>query len=139
MEYKTLLKEIKSNTYCRLQPSTIEGVGVFAIKKIPKNTNPFKGCIMFGHMLVPEHDIDKLPKAISTYIKDMCVMENGHYTVPKVGLNALDVSFYINHSVTPNMSTNDGGFFYAIRDIAEGEELTVDYRTYNDDEDLFKR
>ena len=31
------------NTYCRLKPSKIEGVGVFAVRDIPKNINPFEG------------------------------------------------------------------------------------------------
>ena len=37
-----ILNELK-NTYCRLKPSKIEGVGVFAVRSIPKKTNPFKG------------------------------------------------------------------------------------------------
>ena len=36
---KRLLGNLK-NTYCRLKPSNIEGVGVFAIRDIPQGVNP---------------------------------------------------------------------------------------------------
>ena len=39
---QTILEHLKNNIYCRLKPSKIHGVGVFAIRNIPKNTNPFK-------------------------------------------------------------------------------------------------
>ena len=37
-----VLNKLK-NTYCRLKPSKIEGVGVFAIRDISKGINPFYG------------------------------------------------------------------------------------------------
>jgi SET domain-containing protein len=42
----------------------------------------------------------------------------------------VDLVIYLNHSETPNViSLNDGEEFEAIRDIAIGEELLVDYGT----------
>ncbi len=37
----SILKNLK-NTYCRLRPSKLNGVGVFAIRNIPKNRDPFE-------------------------------------------------------------------------------------------------
>lgn len=42
MSKKVLLKNLQNDIYCRIKPSKKHGVGVFAIKDIPKNTNPFK-------------------------------------------------------------------------------------------------
>lgn len=41
----------------------------------------------------------------------------------------LDNARYMNHSDTPNLIEVDG-CNYAVRDIAEGEELTCDYRVF---------
>jgi len=49
------------------------------------------------------------------------------------GLNAIDISFFLNHSNEPNMvAIKEGEEFVAKRDIKTGEELTVDYDTYDD-------
>lgn len=37
-----LLNNLKYDIYVRLAPSKLHGVGVVAIKDIPKGTNPFK-------------------------------------------------------------------------------------------------
>ena len=36
-----LLARVLADCYCRLQPSSIHGIGVFAIRDIPRRTNPF--------------------------------------------------------------------------------------------------
>ena len=46
-----------------------------------------------------------------------------------------DDAKYINHSDTPNLGTRfevgvEEDINFALRDIAEGEELTIDYRTF---------
>jgi hypothetical protein len=37
-----ILERIK-NTYCKLKASSIQGAGVFALRDIPENINPFFG------------------------------------------------------------------------------------------------
>ena len=45
-EYENKNKlNLKNNVYCRISRSKIHGVGVIAIKDIPKGINPFKKCI----------------------------------------------------------------------------------------------
>jgi SET domain-containing protein len=52
------------------------------------------------------------------------------YFIPEYGFKMVDLVIYLNHSDTPNViSINDGERFEAIRDIAVGEELLVDYGT----------
>ena len=117
--------------YCRLQTSK-HGVGVFAIKKIPMGTNPFEGCYDGEFIEIPEEKVLALEPNIKSYVIDMCPFEDGHYLVPEDGMQIIDISFYINHSKEPNMKEDEGGLnFFAARDIETGEELTVDYETYN--------
>ena len=48
----------------------------------------------------------------------------------------MDLAFYLNHSDTPNMvSVDDGAYFEAVRDIANGEELFIDYGTIGEGAD----
>jgi len=39
---KKLIKNLENDIYCRIKPSKKHGVGVFAIRDIPKGINPFK-------------------------------------------------------------------------------------------------
>jgi hypothetical protein len=50
--------------------------------------------------------------------------------LPTQGLNVVHLVAFLNHSTQPNLRTLDGCSFIARRKILEGEELTVDYRTY---------
>jgi hypothetical protein len=45
-------------------------------------------------------------------------------------VNIIYLGSYLNHSPRPNLHTKDGARFLTSRRIHEGEELTVDYRTY---------
>jgi SET domain-containing protein len=124
------------NVYCRLKTSPL-GIGVFAIRDIPNGTNPFKGCYDGEFIPIPEEEIKKLDKGRQSIIVDFCPYVKGEYWVPEDGIGVIDVSFYLNHSKEPNMNEDGEGLnFYANRDIKEGEELTVDYLTYNDVSDL---
>jgi hypothetical protein len=44
----------------------------------------------------------------------------------------LTVSWYLNSSSRPNVGCDKHCRFFALRDIKCGEEVTVDYRTYNE-------
>jgi hypothetical protein len=139
---KKLIKDLEGNVYCRLRPSKIAGVGVFAIRDIPKGVNPFKN--LFKHSFV---EVDpklvfenkKIDPAVKELVNDMCVIGEGMLHLWEGGLNALDMSFFINHTDKPkliNMEAEDGaeGFITA-RKIKKGEELLVDYGTYAENSD----
>jgi SET domain-containing protein len=58
------------------------------------------------------------------------LFDEDFYFIPDYGFKLVDLVIYLNHSETPNViSLNDGEEFEAIRDIANGEELLVDYGT----------
>lgn len=75
---------------------------------------------------------DKIDPAVKELVNDMWVIADGKLSLWDGGLNSLDMSFYLNHSVHgANMvAENEGEVFIAARDIKKGEELFVDYGTY---------
>src|SRR5258708_6534225 len=124
------------DVYCRLGSTNDRGIGVIAIRAIPKGTNPFKNCDPHGGFIeIPEAELNAYPcdEAVKNIVRDFCALQEGIYYVPDYGIDALDKSYYLNHSHTPNLETPDlGEPFIAARDIAPGEELTADYDTYNE-------
>jgi len=131
-----LLQHLKNETYCRLAPSKVQGVGVFAIRNIPKNTNPFQyaqtRCKNYNIILLSQKEVNRLPKNIQKLVKDFLKPdEMGMYPVPENGFNDLDITFYMNFSKNPNIDIiNDGCEFFSFitnRKIKKGEELFINY------------
>jgi len=124
-----LLSELLT-TYVMLRPSSIEGVGVFAVQRIPKGCrdmfsapNPDDKWIKLS-----KKEVGDLPTHARFLVENYCLYDADHYFVPDYGFKKMDVSLYLNHSDTPNIiSINDGEYFETIRDIASGEELLIDY------------
>ncbi len=133
MNKKTFLHSL-TQVYCRIG-RTRHGVGVVAIRPIPKGADPFKNCDPFGNVLkIPEKEFEAYaaPEAAKQLVRDFCVVQDGHYYVPNYGIDAVDKSYFLNHSRNPNLITKrKGEGFAAARDIKTGEELTSDYRLYN--------
>jgi len=136
---KQLLNNLKYDTYCRIGISKIHGVGVIAIRNIPKGANPFmitnKKGIQYDLIEITKKEVDELPKNVQRLITDFIATdENGNYTVPFNGMNSLDISFYMNSSKNNNIdlieTKSEMIEFIANRDIKEGEELTINYQGY---------
>lgn len=133
---KTATEFIRSldKVYCRLKPSA-HGIGVFAIKQIPEGVNPFEGCFDGEMIAIPEVSINAMGEdsEVRKYIIDLAPLQDGYFYVPDCGLQRVDISFFLNHSKTPNMREEEEGMnFFTTRVIEVGEELTVDYTTYDD-------
>ena len=112
----------------RLKPSKIHGVGVFAIKGIPKGTK------LFTYDLdelrwVKKSDLKKLHKEIAKLYQDFAVFKDGRYGCPN-NFNRLTMSWYLNDSKRPNVRCDTSYNFWTLRNIKAGEELTVDYSSY---------
>lgn len=115
--------------YARLMPSAIHGVGVFAIMTIPKDTYVFEpddGVLVS----VETSKTEGLTPPLRKLYEDFCVLNRDKYACP-VSLNLLTPAWYLNSSKHPNMAADSRLRFYAVREIAAGEELTVDYDTYS--------
>lgn len=135
---KELIHNLKHETYCRLMPSKLHGIGTFAIKTIPKNTTLFvhSGKNKCGYnsktYKLTKEEVNKLPKESAKLIKDFFGKENDNsYYVPKNGINSLDISYYMNHSNKPNVrivyDECEWSTFKTNKIIKKNEELLICY------------
>ena len=133
MKRAELLRRILADCYCRLAPSPIHGIGVFAIRDIARGRNPFKTLPKYarpGYVRITSAELDALPRKLREMIATLFLPTDGTMWLPNCGTNIVYLNAYLNHSSSPNLLTRDGFNFITLRKIKEGEELTVDYRTY---------
>jgi SET domain-containing protein len=130
MNKEALLKELATSTYVMIKPSPLHGIGVFAIRDIPKGTKNIFSKGVGDWIKVSKEEVEALPQHSKDLIENHCLFDEDFYFIPDYGFKLVDLVIYLNHSETPNViSLNDGEEFEAIRDIANGEELLVDYGT----------
>ena len=130
MNKEALLKELASATYVMIKPSPLHGSGVFAIRDIPKGTKNIFSKGVGDWIKVSKEEVEALPQHSKDLIENHCLFDEDFYFIPDYGFKLVDLVIYLNHSETPNViSLNEGEEFEAIRDIAAGEELLVDYVT----------
>lgn len=128
MTKEALLKELAEDTFVTLRPSTVHGIGVFALRDIPKGCKTLFSKHVGNWIKVPISDIEQLPEASRNLVETYCLYDETDYYLPDYGFKVMDLVNYLNHSSTPNViSVNDGEYFESLRDIAEGEELFVNY------------
>lgn len=136
MTKEELLIDLRDNVYCRIQASPLHGVGVFAVRNIPKGVNPFKGSGDPEIVEVPAALVFENPEiadGVKALVRDFYATENGVIHFSDHGFNTLDISYYLNTSDNPNIAFVPEDFSVrAIRDIKEGEELTVDYAEFSE-------
>jgi SET domain-containing protein len=136
MNKEALLKELANSTYVMIKPSPLHGIGVFAIRDIPKGTQNIFSKGVGDWIKVSKEEVEALPQHSKDLIENHCLFDEDHYFIPDYGFKLVDLVIYLNHSETPNViSLNDGEEFEAIRDIAIGEELLVDYGTIVESEE----
>jgi hypothetical protein len=124
--------------YTRLMPSPIEGVGVFAIRDIKKDTLLFSGDSDEMRWV----RADELPKeaVLREFYERFAVVKKDKNRQPKWygcprNFHRLTMSWYINDpkpTEKPNVRCDENYDFWALRDIKEGTELTVDSDSYSD-------
>jgi SET domain-containing protein len=130
MTKEALLKDLQKDTYVMIKPSPLHGIGVFAIRDIPKGTRDLFSQGVGEWIKLTVAEVEALPKHSKDLVENHCLFDEDYYYVPDYGFKLVDLVIYLNHSDKPNViSINDGEFFEATRDIAEGEELLVDYGT----------
>jgi SET domain-containing protein len=122
--------------YARIGRSRIHGVGVLAIRDIPRGTRLFRGedeRVVWVRLA----RIRRLPVELRRLYTDFGMAWGQRIGVPRT-LNMLSVGWYLNHSARPNTRCDEDGRFHALRRIRKGEELTADYRTFSDDDLTFR-
>lgn len=119
--------------YARLKPSNVHGVGVFAIRDIPKGANIFSNDTSQMRWILKKQFLDVKPEIRRLY-DDFCVIKGNKYGCPE-NFNSLTVAWYINEppkGKSPNVKCDKDYNFIASRKIKEGEELFVNYSDYSD-------
>ncbi len=123
-----LLHELSQETYAALKPSAVHGIGVFAIRDIPKGCRTIFSRNVGEWVKLPIAEVEKLPEHSRSLIETYCLYDETDYYVPDYGFKVMDIVNYLNHSSDPNIiSVNDGEYFEALKDIPAGKELFVDY------------
>jgi SET domain-containing protein len=109
-----------------IRRSGIQGRGVFATRKIPKDTR----IIEYRGEVIDDDEGDRRYPWSDDGRHHTFLFRLDSGMVIDAGRNG-NAAKYINHSCDPNceaVETDDGRvFIYALRDIARGEELTYDY------------
>jgi SET domain-containing protein len=132
---KRLIKDLEENIYCRLQPSKVHGIGIFAIRNIPKGKEVFKTFLNYELTPVPISLINvdrKIDPAVRSFANDMFPLHSGKLYMYRRGLNAIDIGFFLNHSTKPNVRIDDMSRCFAARNIKKGEELFANYKEYSE-------
>ncbi len=128
MTREELLKELSEETFITLKPSTVHGIGVFALRDIPKGCRALFSKNAGEWIKVPIAEIEQLPDHSRNLVETYCLYDELHYYMPDYGFKLMDLVNYLNHSSSPNViSVNEGQYFETLREIKAGEELFVNY------------
>jgi hypothetical protein len=133
MNRKAEIKRILRESWCRVAPSPIHGVGVFAVRDITQGIDPFAVRVRYprGWVRMTSAELAAAPPGVRDLLASIFLPDdNGAFRIPVLGPNLVDIGAYLNHSDKPNMRTDDGHRFVTKRKIRAGEELTVNYRSY---------
>ena len=136
-----MINHLKNDIYCRLAPSTINGIGVFAIRDIPKGTNPFKTLNPNKDDIITITPNELKKEGINENTIKLCKDVFGGFEprecdIYHYGPNDINIMFYMNHSTNNNIDVielNNSVYYGFItnRDIKTGEELFINYDHYN--------
>lgn len=114
----------------RVAPSTIHGLGLFAVEIIPRGTAIWRFELAFDREFSPEQ-FAALPSQAQAHLRWFA------YVDASTGNRVLsgDHCCFMNHSASPNTGAPSGASppitTVALRDIAAGEELTCDYHAFD--------
>lgn len=114
------------------RPSPIHGVGLFADEFIPKGTITWRFDSDWD-IIFTKDEVEKMPENQKCLIKFFAYFSDKRQAY----IYSIDDSRFLNHSAHPNHDVlpipNEVELCnVANRDIQIGEELTVDYRVFDD-------
>ncbi|NBW69340.1 MAG: SET domain-containing protein [Betaproteobacteria bacterium] len=137
---KALLQHLQEEVYCHLGVSKIAGIGVFALRRIPKGINPLRSWLPTKELAITLDELNKLPTPVRKHIHMFCYVDNKKkkVEVPVYGMNSANMSVYLNHSKKPSLKFTKVGELVSLRQIDAGEELTIDYDKSFGEKHVFK-
>lgn len=130
MDHRRWARRVAQSTWARIGVSKIHGVGVVALRLIPKGTTVFRYREKFVALTSRElRELFPHP-AVRKLIGDFSPREDGRVQVARDFPCSIDIGSYMNTSANPNMAlveTKNEYRFVAKRRIKTGEELTWAY------------
>lgn len=114
----------------KLAPSSINGIGVFAMRDIKKGEKLYTDSIPHQFDL-PYIKFNKLNKEIREILLGHfpLILSGSHFMYPVTKFSA-----YLNHSDNPNYDAKED---IALKAIKKGDEVTEDYRKIEGYKDVF--
>ena len=135
MTKEALMAELSGNTWAMIRPSGVHGIGVFAIRDIPKGCNQMFSKGIGEWIRIPRKAIEGLPVFSRELVETYCLFDEQDYFVPDYGFKIMDMVNFLNHAESPNIiSVNEGEYFEALIDIKAGEELLINYASIVEEE-----
>ena len=113
----------------KIGKSKIHGIGLFADQFIPKGTLVQKFMSGFD-LIISREEVSKLSEpSKEQFLKYAYKNKKGNYIL------CFDDTRFLNHSDNPNLISDDPNeeIDIAARNIEKGEELTVNYRDFDED------
>ena len=114
----------------RVAPSTIHGLGLFAVEAIPHGTAIWRFEPKFDREFSPEQ-FATLPPEVQAHLRWFAYVDKDGGGRVLSG----DHCCFMNHCAQPNTGAAADSFppitTVALRDIVAGEELTCDYRAFD--------
>jgi len=135
MIFEEIINELNSTIKCRIAPSNIHGVGVFAIRNVKKGEKLYCKPLNFAtrtFYMLPYGEFCNLYPEVRELILDQfpSIINGGMFCSP----NEVWLLCFMNHSENPNYDIPSDT---AIRDISAGEEITEDYRSMSNIEIVY--
>jgi len=124
---KNLLKHLQEEVYCKLGISKVHGIGVFALRTIPKGVNPMRTWHDVEEVEFTHLDLKGLPRSVRKELDIFCYYTDEVMHIPSVGMNTMNMAVYLNHSKKPSVAYQKNGQLKTLRTIRSGEELMLDY------------
>ncbi len=112
-----------------LQPSPIQGLGVFATHEIKA------GSRVLTHWYKERTSIKAKYKDIARPFHKYCMDIDQFTCFRPERCDKMEIGWYINHSFDPNVVLDSENHYRAARDIQAGEEILLDYNQYLEPDD----
>ena len=122
-----MISSILNDCYVQLKPSKVcNGVGIFALRTIPKNTVLFTDVEPDSNLITWE-SLEGIDEQVLQYLNSICnTSEKGVYLNRTV--NNINVTYYVNHSEQPNLFHDKAlDRFITLMEIQPGQELLCTY------------
>jgi len=122
-----VLEYVSGSLYCELGVSSINGIGVKALKLIPSGTNPFVEFSEDVNMVVSSSDLDDIDDGVLNWIEKMMVHSTVKQKIILTTQSQWHYRFYLNDSGSANMTRHLDGTYGALTDISSDSELVLNY------------